>query len=90
MYTESIMFGGLSRLIMIKMICDCCGEEIDTSYMDEFDMHPKAKLKIFDELIAKDNGLSRDVGVLDYDLCEKCTRKVVDCIKFNKDVAKSL
>jgi len=68
---------------MRKLICDCCGEEIDTSYQDEFNMHPKAKLRVFDE-VSPDK-----VGDLEYDLCINCTQKVMDCIKFNQDVAKS-
>ena len=90
MYTETIIFGGLSRLIMRKMICDCCGKEIDTSYQEDWDVRPKAKLRIYDEIVIKNNGLNRDLCALEYDLCDFCAQKVVDCIKFNKDVAKSV
>ena len=69
---------------MKKLICDCCGKEIDTTYMDEFNIHPKARLSVYGEV--KD----QTYGTLEYDLCENCTQKVVDCIKFNKNVAKSL
>lgn len=68
---------------MRKLVCDCCGKEIDTSYMDKYDMHPKAHLEVYGEI--KD----QTYGTLEYDLCQFCTEKVIDCIKFNKDVVKS-
>ncbi len=60
---------------MRKMICDMCGEEIDTSYMDKYDMHPKAHLSVYGEV--KD----QTYGTLEYDLCINCTQRVVDLIK---------
>ena len=68
-----------------KLICDCCGKEIDESYKsDGLGLQPKAHLTVY----GNDNGL--DWVDLEYDLCQFCSEKVVDCIKFNKDVAKSV
>ena len=78
MYTKTIIFGGLNRLIMRKLMCDCCGEEIDTTYMDEYNIHPKAKLIVFDEIHGE---LDKKFGNLEYDLCENCTEKLVSFIK---------
>lgn len=67
---------------MRKLICDCCGSEIDTTYMDSYDIHPKAKLRVFDELVRDVPGdLNVRIGDLEYDLCEDCTNRVVDFIK---------
>lgn len=60
---------------MRKIVCDMCGEEIDTSYMDKYDIHPKAHLSIFGEIN------DQTYGSLEYDLCDFCTQKVVDLIK---------
>ena len=79
MYTETIIFGGLSRLIMRKIVCDMCGEEIDTSYMDKYDIRPKARLEVYGE-VNKD----QIYNSLEYDLCINCTQKVVDLIKNGK------
>ena len=63
---------------MRKIVCDCCGEEIDTSYMNEYAMRPKAHLEVYGEV--KD----QTYGTLEYDLCINCTQKVVDLIKNDK------
>ena len=63
---------------MRKMVCDMCGEEIDTSYMNEYSMRPKAHLEVYGEV--KD----QTYGTLEYDLCINCTQKVVDLIKNDK------
>ena len=60
---------------MRKLVCDMCGEEIDTSYMDKYDMHPKAHLTVYGEV--KD----KTYGTLENDLCQNCTPKVIDLIK---------
>lgn len=78
MYTKTIIFGGLSRLIMRKLICDRCGKEIDTSFMDKYDMHPKASCKIFGKFKPD---LVADLDALEYELCEDCTNKLVEFLK---------
>lgn len=66
---------------MRKMICDMCGEEIDTTYFDEYSIHPKARLRVYDEV----SGDQQDkFGDLEYDLCINCTQKIVDLIKNGK------
>lgn len=63
---------------MRKLICDRCGKEIDTSFMDKYDMHPKAFCRIFGENNGFDAGTSND---LEYDLCEDCTNQLVTFLK---------
>lgn len=65
------MCGGI---LMQKLICDMCGEEID-----KYDICPKAHLEVYGEV--KD----QTYGTLKYDLCINCTQKVVDLIKNGKN-----
>ena len=64
---------------MRKLVCDCCGKEIDESYKsDGLGLRPKAHLTVFgnkgiDYVDSKED--------LEYDLCQFCTEKVVDFIK---------
>lgn len=64
-----------------KMICDRCGEEIDTSYMDKYDMHPKAFCTIFGDNLRGTGGLVERCDDLEYDLCENCTNQLVTFLK---------
>lgn len=59
---------------MRKLVCDCCGKEIDTSYMEKYSVRPSGILKIF---TTKD-GLEDE---LDYDLCLSCSDKFVTFLK---------
>lgn len=60
---------------MRKLVCDMCKNEIDTTYMPDFDIRPKAHLSVYGEV--KDLAY----GTLEYDLCENCTQKVMDLMK---------
>lgn len=70
--------GGLGGIPMRKLICDKCKKEIDTSYMDKYDMHPSAMCKIFGDQNGFDMSSSDD---LEYELCEDCTNKLVEFLK---------
>ena len=78
MDTNTIIFGGLSRLIMRKLICDRCGREIDQGFMDKFDMKPKAFCRIYGNEV---DTLGYGAGDLEYDLCEDCANKLVTFLK---------
>lgn len=78
MYTKTIIFGGLSTLIMRKMICDKCGKEIDTSYMDKYDIKPASICRIYGKKYSK---ITSDLDDLEYELCEDCTNKLVTFLK---------
>lgn len=61
---------------MRKLVCDCCGREINESYKsDGLGLKPKARLTVFG-----DKG-ELDWEDLEYDLCQFCTERVVDVIK---------
>lgn len=68
---------------MRKLVCDMCKNEIDITYMQDFDIHPKAHLTVYGEV--KD----LTYGTLEYDLCENCTQRVMDLIKFNEHFVNS-
>lgn len=78
MQNETIIFGGLSRLIMRKLICDRCGKEIDQGFADKFDMKPKAFCRIYGDEVST---MGYEVGDLEYDLCENCTNELVEFLK---------
>ena len=78
MDTNTIIFGGLSRLIMRKLICDRCGREIDQGFADKYDMKPKAFCRIYGK---NDPQLVSDPGDLEYDLCENCANELVTFLK---------
>lgn len=64
---------------MRKLVCDCCGKEINESYKsDGLGLKPKARLTVFGENAGFDAGIYDD---LEYDLCQFCSEKVVDFIK---------
>lgn len=69
---------GMEGIPMRKLICDRCGEEIDTSFMDKYDMHPKATCRIFGD---KTNGILVDSEDLEYDLCRNCANQLVTFLK---------
>lgn len=60
---------------MRKLICDGCGEEIDTSYMTKWDIHPAAKF------IVLPTDRDRIDNDLEIELCISCAHKVADFIK---------
>lgn len=69
----------LEEVCMRKIICDCCGEEIDTTYKEQdWDMKAKSHLRVFGDKKSKIDG---EISDLEYDLCDFCTKKVVDLIK---------
>ena len=70
--------GGMEGIPMRKMICDRCGEEIDVSYMDRYDVKPAAICKVF--------GKKSSLGLveptdLEYELCDNCANKLVVFLK---------
>ena len=69
---------GMEGIPMRKLICDRCGEEIDTSFMDKYDMHPKAYCKIFGKFKPD---LVTNLDDLEYDLCENCANQLVEFLK---------
>ena len=69
---------GMEGIPMRKMICDRCGEEIDTSFMDKYDMHPKAFCRVFGRNDGQSLVGSED---LEYDLCDNCANQLVTFLK---------
>ena len=69
---------GMEGIPMRKLICDRCGEEIDTSFMDKYDEHPSAHVRIFGKNDVYGGTRGED---LEYDLCEDCTNKLVEFLK---------
>ena len=69
---------GMEGIQMRKMICDRCGEEIDTSFMDKYDMHPAATCRVFGNGTSKIEYENQD---LEYDLCKNCTNELVTFLK---------
>lgn len=69
---------GMEGIPVRKMICDRCGEDIDTSFMDKYDMHPKAYCKIFGNKLS---GIYSETEDLEYDLCENCANQLVEFLK---------
>ena len=63
---------------MRKLICDKCGKEIDTSYMDKYDIRPTATCRIFGKFSPT---LDRHNDDLEYELCEDCTNQLVTFLK---------
>ena len=72
---------GMEGIPMRKMICDRCGEEIDTSFMDKYDMHPKAFCRIFGKNSRGTGGLVECCDDLEYELCENCANELVIFLK---------
>jgi protein-arginine kinase activator protein McsA len=67
---------------MRKLICDKCGKEIDTSYMDKYDIHPSAMCRIFDKKLNGTGGpIIDESNDLEYELCEDCTNQLVTFLK---------
>lgn len=69
---------GMEGIPMRKLICDRCGEEINTSFMDKYDMHPAATCRVFGKNMTT---LDRPNEDLEYDLCENCTNELVTFLK---------
>ena len=69
---------GMEGIPVRKLICDRCGEEIDTSFMDKYDMHPKATCRVFGNGTSKIGYENQD---LEYDLCKNCTNELVTFLK---------
>lgn len=69
---------GMEGIPVRKLICDRCGEEIDTSFMDKYDIHPKATCRVFGN---KTSGIYSETEDLEYDLCENCANQLVTFLK---------
>ena len=69
---------GMEGIPVRKLICEMCGEEIDTSFMDKYDMHPAATCRVFGKNMTT---LDRPNEDLEYDLCENCTNELVTFLK---------
>ena len=69
---------GMEGIPVRKLICDRCGEEIDTSFMDKYDIHPKATCRIFGDKTSMIGSENQD---LEYDLCENCANQLVTFLK---------
>ncbi len=64
-----------------KLICDKCGKEVDTSFMDKFDIKPSSMIRIYGSELRGTGGLIESPGDLEYELCEDCTNKLVEFLK---------
>ena len=69
---------GMEGIPMRKMICDKCGEEIDVSYMDKYDIKPAAFCRIYGKKYSK---ITSDYDDLEYELCEDCANQLVEFLK---------
>lgn len=69
---------GMEGIPVRKLICDKCKKEIDVSFMDKYDMHPKASCRIFGD---KGSKILSDSADLEYDLCEDCANQLVTFLK---------
>ena len=69
---------GMEGIPVRKLICDKCGKEIDTQFMDKFNIYPSAVCRIFGEQDGFDMSTNDD---LEYELCEDCTNKLVEFLK---------
>lgn len=64
---------------MRKLVCDCCGKDIDESYKsDGLSLKPKARLVVFGEKGIDYVDSEED---LEYDLCQFCSEEIVKYIK---------
>lgn len=61
-----------------KLVCDKCGKEVDTSYMDKYDIKPSSMIRIYG---SKGDSLIENPGDLEYELCRDCTNKLVEFLK---------
>ena len=71
----------LEGVRMRKIVCDRCGKEIDTSYMDKFDIHPSSMVRIFGKNLKNGDYLDTKFNDLEYELCEDCTNQLVTFLK---------
>lgn len=69
---------GMEGIPVRKLVCDKCGKEVDTSYMDKYDIKGSSFVKVYGDNAGFDAGTSGD---LEYDLCEDCTNKLVEFLK---------
>ena len=69
---------GMEGIPVRKLICDKCKKEIDTSFMDKYDMHPAATCRIFGK---KYSEIMSDSDDLEYELCEDCANQLVTFLK---------
>ena len=67
---------GMEGIPVRKLICDRCGEEIDTSFMDKYDIKPAAFCRIYGK-----HPEHIDSGDLEYELCEDCANQLVTFLK---------
>ena len=69
---------GMGGIPMRKLICDKCGEEIDISFMDKYNIKPAAFCRIY----GRNDGQSlSDSDDLEYELCQNCANQLVTFLK---------
>ena len=69
---------GMEGIPVRKLVCDKCGKEVDTSYMDKFDIKPSSIVRIYG---SKSDSLIANPGDLEYELCQNCTNQLVEFLK---------
>ena len=72
---------GREAIPVRKLVCDRCGEEIDTSFMDKYDIKPSSMIRIYGSDLRKTGGLIDSPNDLEYELCEDCTNQLVTFLK---------
>ena len=72
---------GMEGIPVRKLVCDKCGKEVDTSYMDKFDIHPSSMVRIFGKNLKNGDYLDTKFNDLEYELCEDCTNQLVTFLK---------
>lgn len=72
---------GMEGIPMRKLICDRCGKEVDTSYMDKYDIKPSSMIRVYGSKLRGTGGLIEGPDDLEYELCEDCTNKLVEFLK---------
>lgn len=72
---------GMEGIKVRKLICDKCGKEIDTSYMDKYDIKPASMIRIYGSKLRGTGGLIDSPDDLEYELCEDCTNQLVTFLK---------
>lgn len=69
---------GMEGIPVRKLICDRCKKEIDTSFMDKYEIRGSSFVRIYGDDHSKINSYSED---LEYDLCKDCTNQLVTFLK---------
>ena len=64
---------------MRKLICDACGQEIDSMYERNKDLDPAGRFVLRKNVSLPDGTWT--FTTLEYDLCQNCTNVVVEKIK---------